>query len=138
MWADLLQDMASALRFAMPEVTVNTHVDAQVPDAESGDWVRVLRGASTGRPYYGRPSGVQEINLELWVTRSEDEADADRRLMALEEQTFKALAGLPRSGDRIFNIEFLGIDPDGDMFRPVVGSRIRLKVHWRATTAGRC
>lgn len=133
MWADLLQDIAAALRFAMPDMAIKTHADAEVPDT---DLIRVLRGPSTGRPYYGRPTGVQDINLELWIASGEDAVDADRRLMALEARTFKALELVPRTEGRVFNIEILGIDPDGDLFRPVVGSQIRLKVHWRAT-AGR-
>lgn len=126
MWAELLQDLATTLQSALPEVVVVTHADAEVPTA---DTVRVLRGAMTGRPVYSRLSGEQNINLEIW-TQSDDPAEADQRLQALEEQVIAALENLPRQG-LIMKTTLLGIEPDGDLFRPVVGSNLSLKVYWR-------
>lgn len=129
MWAKLLPEIAATLKSQLPGVDIQTHADAEVPDV---DTVRVLRGASAGRPYYGRPSGQQSITLEVWTTNT-NYADADYRLMLLEDAVMRALEQLPRGGGRIFIVDILGIDPDGDLFRPTVGSQIRLNVHWRQT-----
>lgn len=137
MWAGLIQDLATTLAAALnvedPDthavlqpVVVTAHADAQIPEVDA---VRVLRGDRTGRPLYGRPAGTLDLNLELWTTNA-DPADADRRLMELEEQVVLALEQLPRTG-RIFTIQILGIDADGDLFRPTVGSNLRIRVTWR-------
>lgn len=126
MWADLKQTLAEVLRALLPDVDIAIHAIAEIPTA---DTVRVLRAASTGRPVYGRPAGVQELDLELWVT-DDDPALADQRLMVLEERVTFALEAIPRD-EMILKIEITGIDPDGDLFRPTVGSRMKLKVNWR-------
>lgn len=126
MWADLLQDLATTLRAALPGVEVVTHADAEVP---TGDTVRVLRGATAGRPVYSRPAGEQNVNLEIW-TCSTDTAVADQRLQVLEEQVITALENLPRAA-LIFKVTVIGIEGDGDLFRPSVGSNLSLKVFWR-------
>lgn len=110
----------------MPGVKVVTHADAEVPTV---DTVRVLRGTTVGRPVYSRPAGEQSINLEIW-TSSTDTAAADQRLQALEEQAITGLENLPRDGP-IMKVVILGIEPDGDLFRPSVGSNLSLKVYWR-------
>jgi hypothetical protein len=130
MWADLKQVLADVLRAALPEVIVETHADAQIP---TEDTVRVLRAATSGRPVYSRPTGVQDIDLECWVT-AEDPADADQRLMVLEERVTFALERIPRD-EMILKIDIVGIDPDGDLFRPTVGSRMQLKINWRLSRA---
>ncbi len=126
MWADLLQRLQQALSRQLPDVVVVTHADAEVPDV---DTVRILRGETSGKPLYGWPSGVQNLTLELWVKHS-DYSIADQRLMSLEQRVDKALEQVPREG-LISKIEVLGIEPDGDLFRPHVGSAFKLKVHWR-------
>lgn len=126
MWADLLQDLATTLRAALPGVEVVTHADAEVPTV---DTVRVLRGATAGRPVYSRPAGDQNVNLEIW-TCSEDTAAADQRLQELEEQVTTELENLPRDGP-IMKVVILGIEPDGDLFRPALGSNLSLKIYWR-------
>ncbi len=126
MWADLLQRLVEALRRELPDTTVVAHADAEVPAV---DTVRVLRGASSGSPVYGRPAGAQDLNLELWV-KDDDFEVADRRLMALEARVIKALEQPSREG-WIYKIDVLGIEPDGDLFRPSLGSNLRVKVHWR-------
>lgn len=130
MWADLKQSLADALRVALPEVVVAIHADAQIP---TEDTVRVLRAATSGRPVYSRPTGVQEIDLELWVT-ADDPAEADQRLMVLEERVTFALERMQRD-ELILKIDILGIDPDGDLFRPTVGSRMKLQINWRLRRA---
>jgi len=137
MWATLIQRMAAALNTALnvPDpvtglvanpVLVLTHAGAEIPTVDA---VRVLRGVSNGRPLYGRPAGTVDLNLEIWTTH-DDAAIADQRLMALEMQVATALEGTARA-DLIFTIQILGIDPDGDLFRPTVGSNLRLRVTWR-------
>lgn len=139
MWADLIQDIAAtldaALNVADPEtgsvaqpVRVSAHADAEIPEVDA---VRVLRGDRTGRPLYGRPAGTLDLSLEIWTTNA-DPAAADRRLMELEEQVVRALEQTPREG-LIFTIQILGIDADGDLFRPTVGSHLRTRVTWRQT-----
>ncbi len=130
MWADLKQTLAEVLRAALPEVEIATCATAEIPTA---DTVRVLRAATAGRPVYSRPVGVQELDLELWVT-DDDPAVADQRLMVLEERVAFALEQVPRD-EMILKIDIVGIDPDGDLFRPTVGSRMNLKVNWRLRRA---
>lgn len=129
MWADLLQDLATTLRAALPGVEVVTHADAEVPTV---DTVRVLRGTTAGRPVYSRPAGEQNVNLEIW-TCSEDTAAADQRLQELEEQVTTELENLPRAA-LIFKVTVTGIEGDGDLFRPSVGSNMSLRVKWRKIT----
>jgi hypothetical protein len=107
-------------------VAVETVADAVVPD---GDTVRVTRASSPPRPLYAQLSGVETLALECW-TRDDDPAVASARLQDLEETAFAALRGLSRI-DPITNIAITGIDPDGDLFRPAVGSRITLTISWR-------
>lgn len=139
MWADLIQDIAATLDAALnvedPDthtilhpVAVSAHADAQIPEVDA---VRVLRGDRTGRPLYGRPAGTMDLSLEIWTTNA-DAAAADLRLMELEEQVVRALEQTPRDG-LIFTIQILGIDADGDLFRPTVGSHLRTRVTWRQT-----
>lgn len=137
MWATLIQGIASALTTSLnvadPEtgeviqpVAVHAHANAEVPDV---DTVRVLRGNSNGRPLYSRPGGTVDLSLEIWTTH-DDPAVADQRLMEMELQVARALEQTPRTG-LIFMIQILGIDADGDLFRPTVGSNLRLRVTWR-------
>lgn len=127
MWAELKEIIAETLRAALgDEVMVCAVADAEIPTVDA---VRVLRGATSGRPVYSRPAGVQELALELWVT-DDDPAAADRRLMDLEERVTVALEEVPRDS-MILKIDIAGIDPDGDLFRPTVGSRMNLRVNWR-------
>jgi hypothetical protein len=137
MWATLIQRIAGALNAALnvpdPEteevlhpVAVHSHANAEIPTV---DTVRVLRGNTTGRPLYSRPIGTTEIGLEIWTT-DDDSAVADQRLMELEEQVARALEQTQRAG-LVFTIQILGIDADGDLFRPTVGSYLRLRVTWR-------
>lgn len=137
MWATLTQRIAAALNAALnvpdPEtqvvakpVAVRAHADAEIPTV---DTVRVLRGPSNGRPLYSRPTGTVDLSLEIWTTH-DDPAVADQRLMELEMQVATALEQTSRTG-LVFMIQILGIDTDGDLFRPTVGSNMRLRVTWR-------
>lgn len=137
MWADLIQNIAAALDTALnvpdPEtgevaqpVAVRAHADAEIPTV---DTVRVLRGNSNGRPLYSRPTGTVDLSLEIWTTH-DDPSVADQRLMALEMQVASALEQTSRTG-LVFMIQILGIDADGDLFRPTVGSNLRLRITWR-------
>lgn len=126
MWADLKRFVAAALRDALTDVAVTAHADAEIPTVDA---VRVMRGATAGRPLYGRPVGEQELALEVWTTDA-DPAVADERLQALENRVLAALETVSRDGP-ILKIEALGTDPDDDLFRPTVGCRMNLRVHWR-------
>ena len=127
MWATLIQIVASALQSDLPGVTVATYADARIPDE---DTVRVLRGSSPERPLFAQLSGSESLALECW-TRNEDPALANQQLQTLENNVIAALRNLPRV-DPIINLSIAGIDPDGDLFRPNLGSRIRLTITWRA------
>jgi len=137
MWADLVQNIAATLQTALnvpdPEteevlhpVAVHAHANAEIPVVDA---VRVLRGNSNGRPVYSRPAGTVDLSLEIWTTNA-DAAAADQRLMELELLVARALEQTPRTG-LIFTLQILGIDADGDLFRPTVGSNMRLRVTWR-------
>lgn len=130
MWADLIQDLATVLKAALTGVTVVTYADAEVPVV---DTVRVLRGAMTGRPVYGQASGEQAVNLEVW-TKNDDAAKANQQLQSLESRVIDALKNLSREGP-ILKATVTGIEPDGDLFRPSLGSNIRVRVNWRQRRA---
>ena len=126
MWATLIQSIATALRTALPTVTVLTVADAVTYDT---DTVVVKRASSTGRPVYSRPTGVQDLAIECW-TRHDDSATADTQLQALEENVVTALESLPRN-ELIMSLDLISMDPDGDLFRPIVGSQLTIRIHWR-------
>ncbi|MCP5197309.1 MAG: hypothetical protein H6974_11060 [Gammaproteobacteria bacterium] len=126
MWATLTETLVGALQADLPGVEVTRFADAQIPD---DDTVRVLRGGSQDRPLFAQQSGHENLILECW-TRHEDPALANQQLQSLENQVIAALRHLPRV-DPIVNLSISGIDPDGDLFRPNLGSRIRLTIHWR-------
>lgn len=71
--------------------------------------------------------------MEVWTYDENDYAAADRRLQELEALVAKALENLPRGG-LIFKVTVIGIEGDGDLFRPSVGSNISIRVHWRNLT----
>lgn len=136
MWADIIQLLREALDAALnvpdPDtgevaqpVTVVAHADAEIPEV---DTVRVLRGVRSG-PIYPRPTGTLDFNLELWTTAA-DPAVADQRLQALETAVVTGLLNIRRD-TLILKTDILGIDPDGDLFRPTVGSNLRLRVSYR-------
>lgn len=127
MWAEIKQAIADTLAAELGGgVSVTAVADAEIPTVDA---VRVLRAATSGRPVYGRPVGVQQLDVEMWVT-DDDPAAADARLDELEEQVTRALEQIPRDSF-ILKVEITGIDPDGDLFRPTVGSRMGLRVNWR-------
>lgn len=125
MWATLIQTVATALRTALPAVVVETVADTPAPDV---DTVYVLRGGSV-EPSLFAERGVENLILECW-SRDEVPATADLKLETLENNVVAALRGLPHTGPMI-SLSFTGIDPDGDIFRPNVGSRIYLTIAWR-------
>lgn len=127
MWATLIQTVAAALQTGLPGVVVTTCADSQIPDV---DTVRVLRGSSPARPLFAQQSGSENLALECW-TRHDDAAQANLQLQTLESNVLAVLRTLPRV-DPILNLAITGIDPDGELFRPNLGSRISLSVVWRA------
>ncbi|TVR59427.1 MAG: hypothetical protein EA420_15960 [Candidatus Competibacteraceae bacterium] len=126
MWLELQGIVANAVRAALPGVAVATVVDAVVPDV---DTVRVTRASSPARALFQQLSGVEALAVECW-TRNDDPDLASAQLQALERDVLAALRGITRI-DPITTIDITGIDPDGDLFRPAVGSRINLTISWR-------
>jgi hypothetical protein len=126
MWATLIQTVATTLRTALPTVIVLAYFDAPAPDE---DTVYVLRAGSV-EPSLFTERGVENLILECW-TRDTVPATADLKLQTLENNVVAALRVLPHSGP-IVSLSFTSIEPDGDLFRPNVGSRIYLTLNWRA------
>lgn len=127
MWATLIQIVTSALQAGLPGVVVTPYADSPIPDV---DTVRVLRGSSPARPLFAQQSGSETLALECW-TRHADAATANQQLETLENNVIAVLRTLPRI-DPILNLSITGIDPDGELFRPNLGSRMALTVTWRA------
>jgi len=127
MWATLIQLVTSALQAGLPGVVVTAYADSPIPDV---DTVRVLRGSSPARPLFAQQSGSETLALECW-TRHDDAMTANSQLETLENNVIAVLRTLPRL-DPILNISITGIDPDGELFRPNLGSRMTLTVTWRA------
>jgi hypothetical protein len=126
MWLEIMGIVATALRAELPHVTVSTAVDAVVPDV---DTVRVTRASSPARALFQQLSGAEALAVECW-TRNDDPDLANAQLQAMENNVLAALRGIARI-DPIMTVEILGLDPDGDLFRPAVGSRFTLNISWR-------
>lgn len=130
MWAALIQTVATTLRTALPTVNVQTYSDAAIPDE---DTVYVKRAGSPSRPLFAQLSGAENLILECW-TRDPDPATADLKLQTLEHNVIAALRTLPRV-EPIVSLTITGIDPDGDLFRPNVGSQLSITINWRVMRA---
>jgi hypothetical protein len=130
MWATLIQTVAAALRTALPTVIVLAYSDAPAPDE---DTVYVKRVGSPSRSLFAQQSGTENLVLECW-SRDLVPATADLKLQTLENNVIAALRTLPRV-DPIVNLTITGIDPDGDLFRPNVGSQISITINWRVMRA---
>lgn len=130
MWATLIQTVAAALRTALPTVIVLAYSDAPAPDEET---VYVKRAGSPSRSLFAQQSGTENLVLECW-SRDLVPATADLKLQTLENNVIAALRTLPRV-DPIVNLTITGIDPDGDLFRPNVGSQISITINWRVMRA---
>lgn len=126
MWAELLDLLVTRLRADLYGVVVTAYADAVIPDVPT---VRVLRASSPARPLFAQMSGAEFFAVECWV-RAEDPEDANRALADLEERVLVALRAIPRI-DPITTVTIAGVDPDGDLFRPNLGSRINLNISWR-------
>lgn len=129
MWVTLMTQVADALRAELTtDAAVLTAGGAEVPDTPT---VIIRRGSQPARPLFAQLSGAENLVLECW-TKDEDPDAANAKLEALEEKTLSALRKLPRT-DPITQITITGIDPDADLFRPIVGSQISIAINWRRT-----
>lgn len=126
MWVTLIEIISAALKLALPDVVVVAYADAAVPTV---DTVRVLRGSAPAWSIYAQQHGSDALAIECW-TYDDDPAIADQKLQALEQRVIDVLRALPRT-EPLLNISPMGIDPDGDLFRPSRGSRMALNVTWR-------
>lgn len=127
MWNTLIQTVATALQTTLTTTaTVRTASDAEVPDTPT---VVIRRGSQPARHLFTQLSGAENLVLECW-TQDDDPDAANLKLEALEDAVMDALRTLPRV-DPITNIAITGIDPDGDLFRPIVGSQISITITWR-------
>lgn len=126
MWAELLDLLAAKIRADLTGVVVTAYADAVIPDVPT---VRVLRASAPARPLFAQMAGTEFFAVECWV-RHEDPETANRALADLEERVLTALRAIPRI-DPITTVTLAGVDPDGDLFRPNLGSRINLNISWR-------
>lgn len=130
MWASLLSSLAGHLELALLDVQVVRNASAQVWERPT---VTLARGPTQRRATVDWTGGVQDIWIECWE-HDTDPLLANTALEALEAavqaETDAWLAALALPGVCVAG-EWLGTEPDGDMFRPSVGSRATLRLSWQ-------
>lgn len=130
MWADILVALRSRILAVEPETPVEVGGSAAVPDFRQ---VTLLRGPGT-RPADADMTGqaTQTVYVECWE-HHKTTAEANARLQALEMAVIGAMTAsgpqLLSGWGALVNVE--NIEPDGDAFRPSVGSRMTVRVNLR-------
>lgn len=130
MWATLLKSLADYLRDNLTDTDVVLNASAQVWEVRT---VVVSRGGAEPRREPDWTGGVQRVWIECWEHASIPE-DANTALDALETAVQAALAdwlaALALPGVCVAG-QVTAIEPDGDLFRPSVGSRLTCELRWR-------
>lgn len=130
MWAAIKAQLVAHLTEQLDGVDVLPYPTAETPAV---DTVMVARGPSAANDARRTGRGTDDLVIQCWTDGHANEAATDAALEALENRVLEALETLPSTapGVRNLSLSLLGIDPDGDLFRPAVGSQINLRVDWR-------
>lgn len=131
-WADLISDIAERLR-ELDDAPVQTNAEAKVPDCAL---LAVRRGVVNEQQTFAIDSdGVAAVAVECWEYDRDDYDAANSRLAALERSVVDVLEtyaqALPELR-RVAALISIRIEPDGDLFRPAVGSEITATIAWRS------
>jgi hypothetical protein len=76
-------------------------------------------------------SGINLFFIESWSYDLDDPEQAYINLMRLESRIVTALAQPITLAGYELNTRITAIDPDGDVFRPSVGSQMTVEIEWR-------
>lgn len=98
--------------------------------------IEIKPGPSGPRPLAAAHQGTVDLWIDCWEHSIEQDPVVAYRLLALlERQLLEALEHWQRHGERVddvdFRLEIASRQSDGDIFRPSVGSRTTLRIHWK-------
>ncbi len=133
MWFEIIKSLADHIAATLDDTAVNRYASASVPRRRQVDF---LRGPGTPTATF-RTSGKfeQTVYVECWEF-DEDADTASAALESLENEVIAALLSCGAVAAQSQTIEAIvkltNIEPDGDAFRPSVGSRMTLVVTGRA------
>lgn len=134
MWAQILDALRDRLLAADSTLEVHVGGSAEVPQSRR---VTLMRGPGTTYAEFVESGRIEQtVYAECWA-HADDPAVANTKLQALEQMVIETMqsAGpqrlLPHT-DALARVT--QIEPDGDAFRPSVGSRITLKMQLRHIT----
>ena len=142
MWYRVLQALETYFKglAAFSHVTIQLGDSGAIPDNTT---LVLLRGPGQTDDRQRNRRGEQTIFIECWVTTSaqnalESPADGYLQLADLEDITVDALRTFGHTPtvitDYHITAKFGQIEPDGDAFRPKVGSRIPLTITYNKIT----
>jgi len=132
-WYPVLDGFHAHLQASVGSVPVSLGGDAKIPNASG---VIILRGPSV----YGDPRRSEESTTQVWVECWEYSENSDfsvgySALAALEEKVVDAIRSFAMDGQSISGYraraKLEGVEGDGDVFRPSIGSRLSVTIHMK-------
>lgn len=139
MWWLIISNMVSWLRSSSDIDTVaDDNIKPGIPENEDipeYPAIRVCRGGERGVYLLTKGKSEATVYVYCWEgSDSQDPGDAYELLAALENKVATALESWLLQVQTALKIrislEIPEIIPDGDIYRPAVGSRITLKLTW--------
>jgi hypothetical protein len=142
MWYRILQALDAYFKSlpAFSNVTIQLGDSGAIPDSTT---LVLLRGPGQTDDRLRNRRGEQTVFIECWVTSSvqdalDSAADGYLQLADLEDITVNALRTFGHTPTIIDGYHITAkpgqIEPDGDAFRPSVGSRIPLTITYTKTS----
>lgn len=127
-WWILLSSLVQHLATVLPTAIILMGAENQIPSTTT---VRVKRGFNDQAwPIHRlKATGIDVILIECWVC-NQNSLTAYQALAALEMAIIAALRIWKVSGYVLVDITVTE-EPDGDLFRPAVGSQLNVRVEWR-------
>lgn len=129
-WWQLQQSLHDYLVANLGNVEVILGADAYTPEKRT---VIVKRGpVAPHHPAMGDRAGQIGVVLECWANATTDRAVANQDLQDLENTVAGLLDSWVRSVQHTWTLTLqIRIDPDGDFFRPSLGSQMTVEIDWR-------
>lgn len=133
-WFLIMQAMTQYLidQPALDNVPVQTGQTVPVPEETT---VTLIRGPATPRSNDRRQSPELVVFVECWVRDdSDDPAAGYQRIAELESAVIDSINDFAKGDRRIdgkpLKVRVGTTEPDGDAFRPMVGSRTQITISW--------
>ncbi len=133
-WWDIINALYTALLAGttLDGVKVQLGASAEVPAAAT---VLLVRGGSTPPTKHDTVAGEQILFVECWEHGPADDNTVAYRRLALLEEKFRAALNAWVDSNPFPEAQISAVpgefQPDGDIFRPSVGSRMELNIKWR-------